>query len=77
MQEKFEIITNHKLQFWTKLPKNGQCAPKEKVLRVEIWHLFFEYWSQSEKPSEIKLPLKLCLVFFQIFFPPYFCYSSN
>ena len=25
MQEKFEIITKHKLQFWTKLPKNGQC----------------------------------------------------
>ena len=30
MQEKFEIITNHKLQFWTKLLKNGQCAGQHK-----------------------------------------------
>ena len=25
MEEKVEIITNHILQFWTKIPKNGQC----------------------------------------------------
>ena len=26
MQEKVEIITNHILQFWTKIPKNGYCV---------------------------------------------------
>ena len=25
MQEKVEIITNHILEFWTKIPQNGQC----------------------------------------------------
>ena len=25
IQEKVEIITNHILQFWTKIPKNGYC----------------------------------------------------
>ena len=25
MQEKIEITTNHLLQFWTKIPKNGYC----------------------------------------------------
>ena len=35
----------------------GPYSPKEKMLRVEIWHLFFGDLSQSEKLSEIKLPL--------------------
>ena len=26
MQEKNEITTNHILQFWTKIPKNGHCV---------------------------------------------------
>ena len=25
IQEKVEIITNHILQFWTQIPKNGYC----------------------------------------------------
>ena len=25
LQENIEIITNHKLQFWTKIPKTGYC----------------------------------------------------
>ena len=46
MQEEFEIITNHKLQFWTKLPKNGQCvindliAGKIRFLFFHLKHLF-------------------------------------
>ena len=31
--------------------------PREKMLRVVIWHLLFGDVSQSEKLSEIKLPL--------------------
>ena len=35
MQENVEIITNHKLQFWTKIPENGYCECwKAKLERV-------------------------------------------
>ena len=34
IQEKVEIITNHILQFWTKIPKNGYC-----VIEVIEWPL--------------------------------------
>ena len=30
IQEKVEIITNHILQFWTKIPKNGYCAKPDR-----------------------------------------------
>ena len=30
IQEKVEIIKNHILQFWTKIPKNGYCVRKAK-----------------------------------------------
>ena len=31
IQENIEIITNHKLQFWTKIPKNGYCVLQHGV----------------------------------------------
>ena len=31
MQEKFELITNHKSQFWTTIPQNGHCVQVTKV----------------------------------------------
>ena len=34
IQEKVEIITNHILQFWTKIPKNGYCVVEEKVKKT-------------------------------------------
>ena len=36
MQEKIEITTNHLLQFWTKIPKNGQYEGLKKA----IWAVF-------------------------------------
>ena len=33
IQENIEIITNHILQFWTKIPKNGYCDIVVKLNR--------------------------------------------
>ena len=37
IQEKVEIITNHILQFWTKIPKNGYCGFTEKNTHFTTW----------------------------------------
>ena len=29
MQENVEIVTNHKLQFWTKIPQNKYCETEQ------------------------------------------------
>ena len=36
IQEKVEIITNHILQFWTKIPKNGYCDMLPNYTSLEI-----------------------------------------
>ena len=36
MQEKIEITTNHLLQFWTKIPKNGYCEVGDPLYHSQI-----------------------------------------
>ena len=69
-----EIITNHILQFWTKIPKNGYCELSEKRLgRAQKWHdtAPAPYW-QDKKTRQIrsfsdscwwKVPLRIFLFF--------------
>ena len=46
IQEKVKIITNHILQFWTKIPKNGYCGTVRKncssVRKKKVWLLRLE-----------------------------------
>ena len=50
---------SHWLKSLKKGTKNypGHYPPKEKMLRIVIWHLFLQHLSQCEKLSEIKAPL--------------------
>ena len=43
MKENVEIITNHILQFWTKIPKSGYCGAFNNYLphHLKLWQKYF------------------------------------
>jgi hypothetical protein len=45
------------LQKWVSNPDPEHYAPKEKMLRVVIWHPLWRFGAKSKDLPEIKLPL--------------------
>ena len=64
MQEKIEKITNHILQFWTKIPKNGYCALPWAAQTAQTEEFMFQ--NVAYRPTVYKTG-EGALFFFSIF----------